>query len=145
MKCRTDRIPRSAALGDLFEGSFSAICACPVYVYMVPHSVLLRRPPPGANSLQCYFFFFFFFFFKKYKLILRILKRKVCRNGEFGLRKFLMKPKWTILTKEFWVLPICATGCHTDGWRRGAKAAAGGYRVKSYRIPLCAACTGTVR
>ena len=26
---------------------------CPVYVYMVQHSVLLRRPPLGANSLQC--------------------------------------------------------------------------------------------
>ena len=35
------------------------------------------------------------------------LKRKVCRNGEFGLRRFLMKPKWTILTKEFGGTYLC--------------------------------------
>ena len=28
-----------------------------MYVYMVEHDVLLRRPPLGANSLQCFLFF----------------------------------------------------------------------------------------
>ena len=87
MKCRTDRIPRSAALGDLFERSFSAICACPMYIYMVQHSVLLRRPPPGANSLHV-FFFIFLFFFKKYELRDEFGSEKYAETWEFGLRNF---------------------------------------------------------
>ena len=58
------------------------ICACPVYVYMVQHSVLLRRPPRGATP------FFFFFLEKKDEVSYEFLQRKVCRNGEFGLRIF---------------------------------------------------------
>ena len=27
------------------------------------------------------------------------------------------------------MVPICATGCHTDGWGQRRKVAAGGYRV----------------
>ena len=86
MRCRTDRIPRSAALGDLFEGSFSAICACPVYVYTVQHSVLLRRPPLGANSLHA--IFFFFFFFKKYELIYEFGSEKYAETGNLDLENF---------------------------------------------------------
>ena len=85
MKCRTDHIPRSAALGDLFEGSFSAICACPMYVYMVQHSVLLRRPPPGANSLHA----MFFFFFKKYKLIYEFGSKKYAEMGNLDLENLI--------------------------------------------------------
>ena len=33
------------------------------------------------------------------------------------------------------VLPICVTGCYTDGWGRRGKAAAGGYQVKSLNEP----------
>ena len=36
------------------------------------------------------------------------------------------------------MLPICVTGCHTDGWGRRGKAAAGGYQVQSLKNPaLC--------
>ena len=109
MKCRTDRIPRSAALGDLFEGSFSAICACPVYVYMVQHSVLLRRPPPGANSLHAIFFFLiflnfcfiFFFFFKKYELIYELEVKSMPKWGNLDLEN-LMKAKMDNFDEGIW-------------------------------------------
>ena len=90
MKCRTDRIPRSAALGDLLRGHLVQICVCPMYVYTVQHSVLLRRPPPGANSLHAIFFFsfFFFFFLLKYELSVEFGSEKYAKTWEFGLRKF---------------------------------------------------------
>ena len=59
-----------------------------MYVYMVQHSVLLRRPQPGANSLHAFFLFFFFFFFKKYELSVKFGSKKYAEMGEFGLRKF---------------------------------------------------------
>ena len=61
------------------------ICACPMYVYTVQHSVLLRRPPRGATP---FFFFFFFFFGKRDEVSYKFLQQKVCRNGGFGLRIF---------------------------------------------------------
>ena len=33
------------------------------------------------------------------------------------------------------MLPICATGCYTDGWRWRGKAAVGGYQVQSLKEP----------
>ena len=79
---------------------------------------------PTGSQLLTWFFFFFFFFFKEIQVNLWILKWKVCRNGEFGLRKFNKSRNG-----QFWlrnlVLPICATGCHTDGWGTEGKGSCG--------------------
>ena len=66
------------------------ICACPMYIYTVQHSVLLRRPPPEANSLQC---FFFCFLIKnemnlQFNLSVEFGSEKYAEKWEFGLRKF---------------------------------------------------------
>ena len=58
-----------------------------MYVYMVQHSVLLRRPPLGANSLQA--IFFFFFFFKKYELIYEFGSEKYAEMGNLDLENLI--------------------------------------------------------
>ena len=64
-----------------------------MYVYMVQHSVLLRRPPLGANSLHAIFFFFFsfffFFFFKKYELIYEFGSEKYAEMGNLDLENLI--------------------------------------------------------
>ena len=87
MKCRTDRIPRSAALGDLLRGhlvqSVHALCT-----YTRFNTVcLLRRPPPGGNSLHA--IFFFFFFFKKYELIYEFGSEKYAKMGNLDLENLI--------------------------------------------------------
>ena len=57
-----------------------------MYVYMVQHSVLLRRPPLGANPLHA--IFFLFFIFMKYELSYEFGSKRYAEMGEFGLRKF---------------------------------------------------------
>ena len=61
------------------------ICACPVYVYTVQHSVLLRRPPWGATPL---FFFFFFFFWKKDEVSYEFCSGKYAETGNLDLEYF---------------------------------------------------------
>ena len=58
-----------------------------MYVYMVQHSVLLRRPPPGANSLHA--IFFFFFFLKKYELIYEFGSEKYAEMGNLDLENLI--------------------------------------------------------
>ena len=71
-------------LVTFLRGCLVQICACPVYVYTVQHSVLLRRPPRGANS----FFFFFFLKYEKYELNCEFLKGKYAETGNLDLENF---------------------------------------------------------
>ena len=59
-----------------------------MYVYMVQHSVLLRRPPPGANSLHA-IFFLFLFFNKKYELIYEFGSEKYAETGNLDLENLI--------------------------------------------------------
>ena len=68
------------------------ICACPMYIYTVLHSVLLRRPPPGATPYNAIFFFFFFLLLKnemnlQVNLSVEFGSKKYAEKWEFGLRK----------------------------------------------------------
>ena len=91
----------------------------------------VEKAPTGSQLLTCYFFFFFF---KKYKLSAEFGSEMYAETWEFGLRKFNKSQNG-----QFWgrslVLPICATGCYTDGWGRRGKSAVGGYRVQSLKNP----------
>ena len=55
-----------------------------MYLYMVQHSVLLRRPALGANSLHT-----FFFFFKKYELIYEFGSKKYAKTGNLDLENLI--------------------------------------------------------
>ena len=91
MKCRTDRIPRSAALGDLLRGHLVQCNLC------VPHvrihgstQCAVEKAPTGSQLLTCYFFFFFL---KKYELIYEFGSKKYAEMGNLDLEN-LIKPKW---------------------------------------------------
>ena len=129
MKCRTDRIPRSAAPSDLLRGNWvQSVHALCMYTWI--NKCAVEKAPTGSQLLTCYIFFFL----KKYKLSVEFGSKKYAKTWEFGLRKF--NKSWN---GQFWwrnlVLPICATGCYTDGWGWRGKAAAGGYQVQSLKEP----------
>ena len=129
MKCRTDHIPRSAALGDLLRGHLVQSVHAPC-TYTWFNTVCCWEGPHWEPTP----YMVFFFFFKKYKLSAEFGSKKYAKMGEFGLRNF--NKGWN---GQFWqrnlVLPICATGCYTDGWGRRGKAAASGYQVQSLKEP----------
>ena len=81
---------------------------CLMYIYMVQHGVLLRRPPLEANSLQC----FFFLIKEKLQLLkLNLEAKNELKNGNLELNIYKgQNGKFGNL-----VLPICVTDCHTDG------------------------------
>ena len=141
MKCRTDHIPRSAALGDLLRGHLVQSVHAPC-TYTRFNIVCCWEGPHWEPTP---YILFFFFFFKKYELSVEFGSEKYAKTWEFGLRKFNKSRNG-----QFWlrnlVLPISATGCYTDGWGWRGKVAAGGYWVQSFKwAPLCAAYTGTVK
>ena len=146
MKCRTDCIPRSAAPSDLLRGHWVQSVWAPC-MYTRFNTVCCWEGPhwePTPYNAIFFIIFLFFYFFKKYELSVEFGSKKYAKTWEFGLRKFNKSRNG-----QFWlrnlVLPICATGCYTDGWGWRGKAAAGGYQVQSFKWALlCAAYTGTV-
>ena len=57
------------------------------------------------------------------------------KRGEFGLRKFYKKPKWTILTEGIWCYLSVQQAVTQMVGDRGGKAAVGGYQVQSLKEP----------
>ena len=90
------------------------------------------KAPTGSQPLTM--LIFLNFFFKEIRIKCWIGSKKYAETWEFGLRKFNKSQNG-----QFWlrnlVLPICATGCYTDGWGRRGKAAVGGYWVQSFKEP----------
>ena len=71
-----------------------------MYIYMVQHSVLLRRPQTPYNV----FFFFFFFFFWKYELIYEFGSEKYAETGNLDLEYFNKNRNG-----QFWLRNLGAT------------------------------------
>ena len=93
MKCRTDRIPRSAAPSDLFERSLSAnLCVPRVHIHGSAQCAV-EKTPTRSQLLTMLFFFFFFFLLKnetnlQVNLSVEFGSEKYAKKWEFGLRKF---------------------------------------------------------
>ena len=84
MKCRTDRIPRSAAPSDLLRVIECNLCMPHVCIHGSTQCAV-EKAPTRSQLLTCYFFFFFF---KKYELSVEFGSEKYAKTWELLLRKF---------------------------------------------------------